>query len=299
MGDEYARIVANAKSDPGTAGDESEETWKQLFIKWLPPQYHIETKGRIIAADGTLSSQVDLVILSPGYPQRLREAKMWMADGVLAVFECKLTLTAKHVTEGVERAAEIKGLYTQRTGSPRKELRSPLMYGLLANSHSWKGDNSRPIENIEKALEEAELAINHPKSLIDLICVVDLATWVSSLIPYYKADGAESRIAKLEKIFMGKWGLASAMVRTGIDRNKPDGYSPIGHSIFTITNRLAWDDPSLRCMTEYFTRAGLQGAGSGFMRFWPQTIYSAETRAAIPAKLRNGELWSEWNQGGL
>ncbi|WP_198148432.1 DUF6602 domain-containing protein, partial [Elstera litoralis] len=69
MMSEYNRIYAKAAADPGTAGDEGEENWATLFRDWLPPAYQVRTKGRLINPDGSMSPQVDVVILKPSYPQ--------------------------------------------------------------------------------------------------------------------------------------------------------------------------------------------------------------------------------------
>src|SRR3954470_9041890 len=78
MASEYARIYARAAEDPGTAGDEGEENWATLFREWLPPQYHVQTKGRLISHDGRMSPQVDVLILKPSYPRKLLEKKVWL-----------------------------------------------------------------------------------------------------------------------------------------------------------------------------------------------------------------------------
>ena len=52
MASEYKRIFEKSVEDAGTAGDEGEENWAQLLRDWLPPTYHVATKGRLIASDG-------------------------------------------------------------------------------------------------------------------------------------------------------------------------------------------------------------------------------------------------------
>jgi hypothetical protein len=92
---------------------------------------------------------VDVLVLSPPYPKHLRDKKIYLAGGVEAAFECKITLKAEHITTATKNASTIRGLLPERTGTPYKELHSPIIYGLLAHSHSWKGSNSTPIERIE------------------------------------------------------------------------------------------------------------------------------------------------------
>src|SRR5947199_10847939 len=94
--EEYTRIRKRAAEDPGTAGDEGEENWATLLREWLPPAYHVVTKGRIVSSDGSTSPQVDVVILHPAYPLKLREKKLYLSSGVIAALECKLTLRVHH-----------------------------------------------------------------------------------------------------------------------------------------------------------------------------------------------------------
>jgi hypothetical protein len=57
ISNEYRLILRRAKEDPGTAGDQVEESWSRLLRGWLPANYPIVTKGR-------LRSQTDLRVLN-------------------------------------------------------------------------------------------------------------------------------------------------------------------------------------------------------------------------------------------
>ena len=37
ISDEYMRICRRVNEDPGTAGDQGEENWKELLESWIPP----------------------------------------------------------------------------------------------------------------------------------------------------------------------------------------------------------------------------------------------------------------------
>ena len=50
---EYRRIGERSSEDPGTAGDQAEENWATLLRNWLPANYPIITKGRIINCEST------------------------------------------------------------------------------------------------------------------------------------------------------------------------------------------------------------------------------------------------------
>src|SRR5437762_4573040 len=90
--DEYLRIQKRATEDPGTAGDQGEENWATLLRSWLPHTYHVVTRGRIVGHEGAASPQVDVLVLQPAYPPQLLDKKLYLAGGVAAAFECKVTL---------------------------------------------------------------------------------------------------------------------------------------------------------------------------------------------------------------
>ena len=111
---------------------------------WLPRTYEVVTRGRIIGQDGRTSPQVDVLVLKSIYPEKLLNKKLYLAAGVAAAFECKTTLTAADIEKTVKNCVKIKNLYPAREGTPYKELHAPIVYGLLAHSHSWKGEKSKP-----------------------------------------------------------------------------------------------------------------------------------------------------------
>lgn len=180
MASEYERIRARATEDPGTAGDEGEENWAQLLREWLPSSYQVRTKGRILSHDGTASRQVDVVVLRPGYPAKLLDKKLYVASGVAAAFECKLTLTAAHLKEAVQTAAEIARMTAPRSGTPYRELVSPLVYGVLAHSHGW-ATSAGAIQKVTHGLAEGvRTHAAHAREHLDLVCVADTCTLLKS-----------------------------------------------------------------------------------------------------------------------
>ncbi len=127
MASDYDLIQKRATEDPGTAGDQGEENWATLLRRWLPPTYQVVTKGRILPDQGAAGPQVDVLLLSPAYPQALIDKKLYLAGGVLAAFECKVTLTAAHVRDFVSHAVSISRLAPRRMGSPFRDVNSPLV----------------------------------------------------------------------------------------------------------------------------------------------------------------------------
>ncbi len=300
MSAEYLRIYRRASEDPGTAGDEGEENWAAFLREWLPPNYQVFTKGRLISAKGELSPQVDVLVLKPFYPKKLTEKRVWLADGVAAAFECKTTLNAKHVASAYTRSQEFKRLSTKRKGSPREELTSPLIYGVLAHSHSWKRDKSRPIENVSNALYEAATNGDHPTWEPDLICVSDLAFWARHYTSCYDSNWQpESNRDIFKRIFGADVGPLTGYICSSSDTDGQKAeYRPIGSLIATLTRLLAWDDPSLRTIADYYRFAGLWGNGAGNTRPWPISSYSDEVKSQIlRRRFSNGILWDDWSIG--
>jgi hypothetical protein len=128
LASEYKRIQRRVREDPGTAGDEGEENWATLLRNWLPPGYQIVTKGRIVGHDGLSSPQVDVLVLHPAYPRHLLHKKHYLAGGVVAAFECKLTLRAEHLMKAFETCAIVKNLVPKRTGTPYRELHQAILF---------------------------------------------------------------------------------------------------------------------------------------------------------------------------
>lgn len=281
---EYQRIQNRATEDPGTAGDQGEENWAQLLRDWLPPTYSIVTKGRIISHLGDASPQVDVLVLKPSYPHKLRNKKLYLAAGVAAAFECKTTLRSHHIAEAAAACIEIKKLYSPRSGSPYAELRSPVIYGLLAHSHAWK--NSPELTVDAKLQSASEEFAKHPKEELDLLCVSDLGTWhalAMSHLPHLVGTNENS----VSTCFVGST-IANAHQRKG--------FSPAGSLLNSLMQKLAWEDASMRAIADYYRLVNIAGAGVGTSRPWPFTIYSDEVRyRVLNGGTVSGDVWNEWN----
>ncbi|WP_149162925.1 DUF6602 domain-containing protein [Azospirillum brasilense] len=306
---EYDRIQKRALEDPGTAGDNGEENWANLLREWLPAHYHVVTKGRIMNTDGECGPQVDVLVLSPSYPQVLLDKKEYLEGGVVAAFECKLTLTAAHVRNAVRTAAHIRSLSRpERKGTPYKELHTRLRYGLLAHSHSWQGAASTPIQNIEKNLRETESKIvQNPKELLDFVCVSDLGAWhtrkmifvgqqlLSQIKVRYEKEDIWNVIQRAGGVIEAAH-VCSAAEYQSTDEAKAT-FTPVGSFLAALLESLSWEDESMRALAEYFIIAQLGGAGQGLPVMWPLSVLSDELAAKLVrgGSLVSGERWSEWS----
>jgi hypothetical protein len=186
---DYRRIRRTARSDPGTAGDQSETTWASLFRNWLPPTLAVRTKGRIVADDGRLSDQMDVVILRDTYPAFLAEKKIYLAGGVLAAFECKLTLRPRDIAEAVERGQFLRSMVRPRgrAANLRDALVPPIAFGLLAHS-----SERLAVEQIDGRLAKSLESVEHPREALDVLCVANLATWTAARTLFHPRTHANS-----------------------------------------------------------------------------------------------------------
>lgn len=282
ISEEYSRICRRVKEDPGTAGDQGEENWKELLELWLPSYFQIVTKGRIIGDSGETGPQVDVIVLSPDYPKSLLGCKEYLAGGVIAAFECKTTLRRQHINDLMEHSKRIKRLAINETGTPRKDLQSKIYYGILAHSHDWKKENSTPKENIDKSIYEFDKKyITHPIEMPDIICVADVGVWKTQkgIIPKYSN----------EENLDGNFVMSTYIALDG----REGFYTTIGAYIFDFLQNIAWNYPSARDIVSYMRKLNLSGEGKGKMRRWSLDILSEETRNNL-YQLQNGGFWNEW-----
>jgi hypothetical protein len=141
MQDDYDAIRKQHPDDTGVAGDVAENNWRILFERWLPSNLQYATKVRVLGVDGELSNEVDLVILDPAYPTPLLEKKQIISTGVVAAFECKLTLRASDFNKTFEKAKKAKsisgGFYHPQSlvSEHYVNLHGGFPYGVLAHSH--------------------------------------------------------------------------------------------------------------------------------------------------------------------
>ena len=299
---EYRRIQRRVPEDPGTAGDQGEENWAKVLRDWLPQTYRVETKGRIISPDGEASPQIDVLVLKSIYPKQLidENAKLYLAAGVAAAFECKTTLKASHIEQAVKTCVKIKNLYPAREGTPYKELHAPIVYGLLAHSHDWKAPNSTPEANIEQKLLESDYShVSHPRLGLDLLCVADLAAWTLFKMTFV----GPQLIPDYESSMFSRYGpdgaaLSSYIGRTSSHNNQVEYFTPIGTLISNLSRQLGWEDPALRSLADYYRIAKIDGLGGGNFREWSSSIYTEKVRRLAEAgNLSSGpsSFWDEWS----
>lgn len=261
---EYNRISRNSKDDPGTAGDEGEENWAKIIRDWIPKYYHVITKGQIIFSNGDLSPQVDIIILSPEYPQFLLSKKKYLASEVLAVFECKLTLRASHFKKIFENSEKIKSHYLNTGTGVINSVKSPFIYGVLAHSHEWDSPKSKPRENIEKNIKSNYQycsASNAP----DIFCINNQFIWSYGWLASPKLNSHNNGEKFIKRI-------SSANKENQIDittqyycQDWTDGETksgnPIGYLLVDLFHRLSKSNEQLAKLANYFSHTNVHARG--------------------------------------
>ncbi|SHJ45314.1 DUF6602 domain-containing protein [Pseudobutyrivibrio xylanivorans] len=277
---EYSRICERVSEDPGTAGDQGEENWKELLSNWLPQYFPIVTKGRIIGENGLTSPQVDLLVLSPDYPRQLLNCKEYLSGGVLAAFECKTTLRTAHLEKFMINSAKIKQIGGQRGTTLHGELNSNIYYGLLAHSHSWNKKNSRPVQTINNGIYRYDkMHISHPYEMPDIICIADLTTWSSAKF-----------LSPKNGTMIGIDDCIKTVYFQAVSTNGM--YTPVGELVFNMLDYLAWDYVSIRKLVSYMRKMNIAGSGQGDSRTWNIDCLSKKVQKG---PYTNGGFWNEWN----
>lgn len=288
--EEYEGVHATAPRDPQRAGHEGESAWTRLFEHWLPPAYTLGHRRYIVPEIGGRDQafETDLVVFRPSYPQALRSRTEVLAGGVAAAFSVKLTLNAAGIEDAVRRAARLRRGLLPRQGSPRQEMEPPFPVGLLAHSHAWKKKGSKPVGNITKALNrwDAKLA-EHPREILDMVCVADLNCWMALRQPYISPQGARWLSAPTEE--QRQVGYMCTAISTG---DSISGSCPVGMFLCSLLSRLAFQDPTLKPFVEALRLTGTLGTGCAVQRYWNLSqVFRPETIAGLAdGKFSEAEL---------
>lgn len=287
MKEDYERFTLHSAEDPNTAGAQGEGSWKKFFESWLPPTFSILTGCRLIGHNGQRSKQVDVVVLRPEYPKNLIDEKYILTGGVLAAFECKLTLRSRDIKAFFERSHSVKVTANARLGTPYRELQRPILYGLLAHSHGW-GVKSNLTSALNDKIHKIDTEkVDHPSMMPDLICIADLATW--SAIKFIFPPGHP----------MGGGPRKFPTIKTGYSLHGNEMYPvhPLGALISALWLKLAYEYPTLGSMAEYFQETGIQGIGNGPTRWWSHDVLSTRVKDYTQKGALNnimGDQWSMW-----
>jgi hypothetical protein len=191
--------------------------------------------------------------------------------------------------------------------TPFDELYSPITYGLLSHSHSWKRPASTPVENVaSRLLSDSEKTASHPRELLDMVCIADLATWdtlkmiiegprmIQQMSARYSTDPVLwERINAEQGVIESMFVCSTADNQWGEEQSK--SFTPLGAFVTELLNKLAWTDTGIQSLAQYFLVSELGGVGAGQGHIWSYSLLSEGLREKIPGKLLNGSKWNRWS----
>lgn len=260
---DYDRLHVTAGDDPQRAGHGGEATWADLLRDWLPPAYEVVTRRYIVPEIGDDCFEMDLVVLSPGYPRAIRGKEEVMAGGVAAAFSARLTVDAEGIADGLDRAVRLRRGLLRRDGSPLSEMVGAFPVGLLAHGHDWTAPGSNPAANVANALELGHTRLSHPREMLDYACIANLGTWCTMRAPFLPPQALTNNPGATPEMRAGGAALV-ATVATDPEKSP----SPVGVLVATLYQRLAYADHALRGVADGFRLTDTLGEGSGAQHLW-------------------------------
>ncbi|MFC9472262.1 DUF6602 domain-containing protein [Nocardia sp. NPDC056952] len=286
MSREYEKAHAMATTPSGVqqSGHKGEAAWVDALQSWLPPRYEIGKRKYLLLEDDSFgvvkSAETDIVVFQPSYPERLRERAEVLVSGVIAAFSVKLSLDRKGIAEAVNEAALVRRATKVRSESVKDELLPPLLYGILAHSHSWKQPKSSPNENVRTALEQFDLqSVKSPREGLDLVCVADLNCWSRTSAILTRSNlGPELLKSHPDG------GVLSGFVDpfSSETDESPTSISPIAVFITLLLGKLSYYDTSVRPIAEGLRVTGTGGRASGSVREWRlDEVFSERARVEL------------------
>jgi hypothetical protein len=325
---QYEKLRQRAAKQPNTVGDQGEHDWKHLLEQWIPRSYKMVTKGRLLFEDGQTSPELDLIVLKPAYPEGMLGHKYYLADGVAAAFECKRTLEPSHIDEAIADAKSIQSKLPCRTGDPRKEMYGPIVFGLLAHTHCWKNERSTPIDNIDKRMKKTiQPNIYHPRELLDIVCIGDLASWLvwktpsffrrihvgyhrsvplpgpvsrfkSAIAKVTKVDTVDAALSQIRRDLRPDDALTVLGILLGGHHFNSEPIPSVGFAVCGIIEMLAWEDESIRGIARLLRQYRSTFAYSNpELGNWDYSLFSDEVAKVFTSKKKSKTHFgrNDWN----
>jgi hypothetical protein len=295
---DYDIVKGRANDDPGTTGDHVEGKWAEVLRDWLPATYHVVTKGRILDLDGMSSRQLDAIVLHPAYPRRLRNFTYYIPEGVAAAFECKTTLRRRDVGSFIETCTSVKRMRESSSHSPRDDLHRPIVVGLLAHSVDL-GPRTRDgvITRLWRVLEEEiQKRLDQPWLLPDVFCIADTVTLALDTTIYFGDALNEVYPDTPASLSDGAIETAYIQQRSDFEGGPEQGAVNIAALIADVTERLAWNDETLRDLAMFFCDGRISGGGYGPTNLWTPNALSPEVWERLRRDGFVEEPWSRWER---
>ena len=147
--------------------------------------------------------------------------------------------------------------------------------------------------------------VSHPRQTLDLLCVADFGTWISGKILFVgppTLPGWDPSNPEILSRF-GPEGSALSMYaqHTFSHERQTGSFTPIGTLISNLSRRLAWENPELRDLVDYYKDTEIGGTGQAPVRPWPISIYSEDVQRSIQGGVSGASshitTWNEWQMG--
>lgn len=299
---DYVRLVEIARDgDPQRAGHGGERTWVKLLRNWLPASYKVRTRRYILPEDGTEPHEWDIVVFRPSCPPRMRQSEVVLAGGVAAAFSVKTTLRKGLLAEEVAKAVDLRRRMRARTDGLDGEILPLFPCGILTHSHAWAtthapGSPDAPSSRVSRLLVELQdELVEHPRELLDFVCVADLAAWMTTRVTHIP-----EAVLPSDSPFRGcvsgqePWAAVTALLCTaempypedavlGVQFGpSPELDSPVGAFVAALLVRLSYADPSLAPIAGSLQVNGSLGLMHGVARGWSMgQVYSPETTSRL------------------
>lgn len=306
LADVNESIVESFKREQTTASEQGraqetghgvESNWDEVLTDWLPPQYEVGKRKYLMleTADGSpLTKETDLVVFRPHYPSKLRKKHHVLASGIAAAFSVKRTVGRKDITEAYEDAIALRRGMRLRGRDQQDYLVPPVFFGLLGQSHDWKGDNSTPSENVKSITNELDQnLVTSPREGLDFICVADLGTWVrkTMVLPQRFLD-RQLRTTPVGAQFAGAVGDDSR-VMSGMGRDyEQENLSPLTNFVGALWDKLAINDPTLKPLADGLRLTKTMDTKFSLGTGEKQYTLSGVATPEVARKYRNSEPWS-------
>jgi hypothetical protein len=170
--------------------------------------------------------------------------------------------------------------------------------GLLAHSQSLgKGRKSWKLyDTVEKYQDKCS---DHPRELLDVICVADAATIVLGKAVLVGNDLTKDELEELKNLGVR---AAVAAMYTIQDEEKPNSKLAIDDTgailaglVYELTVRLAFEDEAIRPWADHLSNLGFYG-GIGRPFYCLDDVLSEPVRKRLNLKGGEADRWSKWNR---
>jgi hypothetical protein len=181
--------------------------------------------------------------------------------------------------------------------SPYDDLHRPIIVGLLAHSVDL-GPRSRDrvIERLWRVLEEEiSKRLDQPWLLSDVLCIADTVTLtLSTTVPV--SDALKEAYPDAPASLSSGAIQTAYIQQLSVSEGNLQGAVSLGALIADVTERLAWNDKTLRDLAMFFSDSRISGGGFGPTNLWTSDALSPEVWERLRRDGFVEECWSRWDR---